>query len=142
MSIYISSDHRGFDLKTEIVKYLESFKLIDLGPEKYNKDDDYPLFAHLLANKVSENVDNRGILICDTGIGMDITANKHKGIRAAICIDEFFAYRARLHNNANVLVLSAEYNKDNYKGVIDKFFSTDFSSEERHKRRVDEIDIL
>jgi ribose 5-phosphate isomerase B len=140
--IYIASDHRGFDLKKEIVGYLKSLNLDveDLGPFEYNGDDDYPLYAIDVAKKVLTDENNWGILICDTGIGMDIAVNKFKGIRGALCTDKFFAYRAKLHNNANVLILSAEYDKSDYKEIVKTFIDTDFSSEERHERRLKEID--
>jgi ribose 5-phosphate isomerase B len=144
MKIYIASDHRGFELKTSIIEYLKTKEMSveDLGPFKYDSEDDYPLFAHKTANKVLETKNSFGILVCDTGLGMDITANRHKGIRAALCIDSFFAYRARLHNNANILVLSAEYDKLDFKEIIVTFFHTEHSLEPRHNRRIKEIDQL
>jgi len=142
MNIYIASDHRGFDLKEEVIYYLKDENIVDLGPLEYNHDDDYPIFAHLVSKSVLENPGSFGILICDTGLGMDMTANKYKGIRAALCTDSFFAYRARLHNDANILVLSAEYDKIDFREIVKMFFSTQPSDELRHKRRVKEIDIL
>ena len=142
MTIYVSSDHRGFELKNKAIEYLKDQKIKDLGPFSYDPKDDYPIFAHKLAESVLKDKGSFGILICDTGLGMDMAVNKHMGIRAALCLDSFFAYRARLHNNANVLVLSAEYNKLDFKGIIDTFFTTEPSLESRHKRRVKEIDVL
>ncbi len=101
MKIFIASDHAGFLLK-EILK--QHFKLVDLGCN--SKDScDYPIFAHKLAESIKNN--DRGILICGTGIGMSITANKHKNIRAALCNDIQTAELSRKHNNANVIVLGA-----------------------------------
>ena len=140
--IYISSDHAGYTLKGKsigcLIEISEAFE--DLGPYSFDKKDDYPLFAQNLCNKVLSNKNSLGILICDTGEGMVISANRFKGIRATLCLDVFLTERSKLHNNANVLVLSGIYNKENYKEIINTFINTPFSNEERHKKRVDMID--
>ena len=111
-----------------------------MGAFVFEKKDDYPVFAQNLVKILLLDKESIGILICDTGEGMVISANRFKGIRAALCLDEFLAKRSKLHNNANVLVLSAIYNKDNYKEVIDVFLNTPFSGKIRHKRRINMID--
>ena len=140
--IYISSDHAGFSLKEDIATFLrkKNVKYEDLGPFSFQKTDDYPMFAQILSKKVLDNKNSVGILICDTGEGMIISANRFKGISATLCLDPFLAKRARLHNNSNVLALSAIYNKNNFKEIIDIFLNTPFSNAPRHKRRVDMID--
>ncbi len=142
--IYIASDHAGFELKNKITKFLDEAQkeYEDLGPHTFDPADDYPNFAKLVAERVLQNNSNTGVLICDTGIGMDITANKFKGIRAALCHDTFQAMRAKMHNDANILVMAAEYEgkSDIYKDIITTFLNTPFSDEERHTRRIKEID--
>lgn len=142
--IYIASDHDGFELKQNICKFLtlESIEFTDLGPYEFNKPDDYPIFAIEVCKKVLETKTS-GILICDTGIGMSIAANRFKGIRAAPCNDSFLALRARKHNDANILVLDAIYDDiEKSKSIILTFINTPFSNEERHIRRVEMLDKL
>jgi ribose 5-phosphate isomerase B len=142
--IYIASDHAGFELKNKVAEFLNEIQkeYEDLGPHTFDPTDDYPNFAKLVVERVLHDTNNTGILICDTGIGMDITANKFKGIRAALCHDTFQAMRAKMHNSANILVLSSEYEgkSDIYKEIITTFLNTPFSNEERHIRRIKEID--
>ena len=103
-NIFISSDHAGFKLKEAIKIYLSKKKLIfqDLGPNN-NARVDYPDFAHKLANKVKTSKNNVGILVCGSGMGMNITANKHKNIRAAQCFNLKSTKLSRLHNDANII---------------------------------------
>ncbi|MDD3187381.1 MAG: RpiB/LacA/LacB family sugar-phosphate isomerase [Bacilli bacterium] len=139
MKIGIASDHRGVKRKTEIINFLniKGFECIDYGTDSIDSVD-YPLFAF----KLCEDMDNidLGILICGTGIGMSIAANKVKGIRCAKVDTKNDAYCARYHNNANVIALSAEDSLFKMKGLVSKFLSTKFSNEERHIRRINMID--
>jgi len=142
--ICLGSDHGGFDLKQEIKKYLEknNIEYRDLGPDKVDNDDDYPDYAVKVAEEVAAG-DNKGILICGTGIGMCITANKLKGVRAALCYDKKTAILSREHNNANILCLGARTTKKSKAlKIVDVWLKTEFSSEDRHKRRVDKMDKL
>ena len=102
--IFISSDHAGYNLKEQIKKYLKTKKVIcfDLGPSS-NKKVDYPIYAHKLAKRVKTSKKNVGILVCGSGTGMCITANKHKNIRAAQCFSTKSTKLSRLHNDANVI---------------------------------------
>jgi ribose 5-phosphate isomerase B len=133
---FIASDHRGYELK----EYLKmKFPLIDLGPFS-DMDVDYPDYAKKLTKYVLKEK-SMGILICGTGIGMSIAANRNKGIRAALCDDVGEAGLARLHNDANVLVLRGDFtNSRNAEKIVKKFFEVKFSNEERHKRRIRKLD--
>ncbi len=104
MKIYIATDHAAFCIKEDVKKILNSlgYEVIDLGPQS-DKRVDYPDYAHKLCKEVLKNPKSQGVLICGTGIGMSITANKHPGIRAALCHDAYTAQMAREHNEANVL---------------------------------------
>ncbi|MEA2038081.1 MAG: ribose 5-phosphate isomerase B [Nanoarchaeota archaeon] len=141
--IIIGSDHAGFKLKEDIKKYLTELKyeIEDLGTNS-EESVDYPLIAQKVAKKVTETK-AIGILICGTGIGMSITANRFKGIRAAVCYDELTAKMAKEHNDANILCLgSRTQTAENYKKVIETFLKTKPSEEKKHKRRVGEMDAL
>ena len=139
-NIFISSDHGGFYLKEQIVEYLfkESFKIIDLGP-KDPSSVDYPDYSNILVDKMKKNIDYIGILLCGTGIGMSIAANRYSHIRAALCSDEDMARLSRQHNNANVLVIGGRTTSLNSaKKIIDVFVSTEFENG-RHTKRLKKI---
>ncbi len=141
--IYIASDHAGWDLKEYIKKYFnkKGVKYLDLSNPYFDKKDDYPIFGKKVANSVYKDKRSKGILICDTGIGMSIAANRKKGIRAALVFNEWMAERARQHNDANILVLGAELqSKKKTLKMIDIFLSTPFSKAARHRRRVKILD--
>lgn len=140
MRIAIASDHRGFEIKKKIADVLtnSSYKFDDFGTNSVESVD-YPSYAKLVAVNVSLGKYDYGILICATGIGMCIAANKIKGIRAAVCRDVFEARRARAHNNANILCLGADLIKmDELFNIIMEFLTTPFEAG-RHQRRLDEI---
>ena len=139
MHIAIGCDHRGLNLKQSIMKLLaeaeHSYK--DFGC--YTADSvDYPDIAKQVAEAVASGDFERGILICDTGIGMSIASNKVKGIRAALCHDAFSAQRARQHNDANILCLGASQIQAAVGEIIDAFLSTEFEGG-RHLRRLNKI---
>ena len=138
--IFISSDHAGFTLKKKIINYLTKKKLSfeDLGPFSV-KSVDYPIYAHKLANNVKKNKKNVGILICGSGTGMNIAANKHSNIRAAQCFSVKSTKLSRLHNDANVITLGARLiSKYNALKYINVFLNTKFEGG-RHLRRVKKI---
>ena len=138
--IFISSDHAGFTLKKKIINYLAKKKLsfIDLGPFSL-KSVDYPIYAHKLANNVKKNKKNIGILICGSGTGMNIAANKHRNIRAAQCFSLKSTKLSRLHNDANVITLGSRLiSKNNALLYISAFLNTKFEGG-RHLRRVKKI---
>ena len=140
--IGIGSDHGGFELKSEIIKHLEErgLKYKDYGCYE-NKSCDYPEFGKKVANAVVNGECEKGILICGTGIGISITANKIKGIRAALCTDCFMAEATRLHNDANVLCFGGRVVGPGLAiKIVDTFLDTPFSNEERHIRRISQIE--
>ena len=137
--IFISSDHAGFNLKKNIIqKFSRKQKIVDLGPSS-NKSVDYPDYARKLSKKVSSNSRNFGILVCGSGTGMAISANKNKNIRAALCYSVKNTKLSRLHNNANIITLGARLiNKNKAFNLIKVFLNTKFEGG-RHLRRVKKI---
>ena len=139
--IIIASDHGGFELKGKIIAYLNenSYEVEDLGTNS-KESCDYPIFAKKLCKELLENNLKKGILVCGTGLGMQITANKFKGIRAVCVSDTYSAKMSREHNDSNVLCLGARVLGEGLaKDIIDIWLKTDFLGE-RHQRRVDMID--
>ncbi len=144
MRIALGSDHGGYGLKQEVIKYLEAkgipykdFGCMDAG------SCDYPEFGSAAAKAVAAGECDRGIVICTTGIGISITANKIKGIRCALCSDTVSARLTREHNNANVLAIGAGIVGTNLAlGIVDAFLTTEFSGEEKHCRRVAAMEAL
>ena len=138
--IFVSSDHAGFALKKKVLNFLKKKKLSfqDLGPFS-DKSVDYPLYAHKLAKNVKKNKRNVGILICGSGTGMNIAANKHRNIRAAQCFSMKSTKLSRLHNDANVITLGSRLiSKKNALKYISVFLNTKFEGG-RHLRRVKKI---
>lgn len=144
MTIYLAADHRGFNLKDQIKEHLSSQgrEVVDVGASVLNTDDDYVDFASEAAKKIAENSsENRGIFLCGSGHGVDIVANKFKGIRAALCWNAEVAKQSREHEDANVLILPADWvNFDQAKEIVDVWLKTEFSGEERHVRRLKKIE--
>ena len=142
--IYLGADHRGYNLKEEIKNFLakngQNFE--DMGNFKHDPNDDYTDFAKLVAEKVSQNPQtDKGILVCGSGVGVDITANKFKGVRSALADDVATARQSREHDDTNVLSLPAdEINFELAKKIIDTWLSTSFSNGEKYKRRIDKIE--
>lgn len=140
MKIAIASDHRGVRVKDQILAYLSELghEAVDHGPHSSDSVD-YPDFASLVAEDVSRGKVDRGILICGTGMGMCIAANKFAGVRAVTCHDDFTAEISRRHNNANVMCLSADMLGDRLlTRIVEIWLNTDFEGG-RHGRRVDKI---
>lgn len=138
--VAIGGDHAGYDYKASLVKYLEEkgFQLKDMGTYD-NKSVDYPDFAHPVARAVEKREVSSGILLCGSGNGVAITANKHQGIRAAICWLPELAKLARQHNNANVICIPCRFvSLETAKEMVDIFLNTSFEGG-RHQNRVDKI---
>jgi len=138
--IILASDHAGFKLKEEIKKFLikKRKKVLDLGTKNTNSVD-YPDYAHLLSRRMKKDKNRFGILICGSGTGMSIVANKHKNIRAALCYNTKSTKLSRLHNNANVMTLGSRLiNKNVALKCVSTFLKTDFDGG-RHARRVKKI---
>jgi len=141
MIIYIGADHRGFEFKGKIIKILNdlNLKVVDAGSYDSQKMCDYPKIALKVANLVVKNKNNRGLLVCMSGIGQAIAANKVKGAYAALCNNVESAKLSRQHNNANILVLGSKFVKQReLKKIIYTFLTTEFEGG-RHQRRVNQI---
>lgn len=140
MRIIIGSDHGGYELKTKLIKFLkeEKYDVEDFGTHS-KESCDYPLIGFDVASAVSEGRADRGILICKTGVGMAIIANKLHGIRAAACYDREMAQSSREHNDCNIIVLAADYTDfKKAKEMLKIWLSAEFLGE-RHQRRVKQI---
>ncbi len=138
--IFIASDHAGYRLKKQIKeKFKKNFIFDDLGTNNSKISVNYPKYAHNLCKKVSKNSQNMGILICGSGMGMSMAANRHKKIRAAVCYSVKNTKLSRLHNNANIITLGSRLTKKNtaFK-CIQVFINTKFEGG-RHKKRVKKI---
>lgn len=142
MKIAVGCDHAGLDAKNEVFDVLESIacEYVDIGTHS-TKSCDYPKIAKKVCEKIQKNEVNFGILICGSGTGMSIAANRFKGIRAVLCYDEYSAKMSRIDNNCNVLCLRVrEFDLSKYYSIIKTFFETHFSEEIRHQRRIDLLD--
>ncbi len=142
--VFIGSDHAGYEAKAALKPFIESlgFAVTDLGAFDANPID-YPDVAREVSEKVIEHAaeNAKGILICGTGIGMSMAANRLKGVRAVLATDENLAYMSRQHNDANVLTMGARTtNVDVMKKITEKFLTTPFENAERHVRRVEKMD--
>ena len=139
-TIFISSDHAGFNLKEQIKKnFLKKYKFQDLGTNNSMTSVNYPDYAHKLCKKVSKSSSNMGILVCGSGIGMSMAANRHKKIRAAVCYSLKNTKLSRLHNNANIITLGSRLTKKNTAfRCIEAFMNTKFEGG-RHKKRIRKI---
>lgn len=143
MKIAIANDHAGVEYKFILKKFLEDMghEVINFGTDE-NASCDYPDYADKVAKAVQNGEAERGVLICGTGVGMSIAANKHKGIRASLCGDTYSAEFTRRHNDSNVLVLGARViGVEIMLSVAQVYFSTEFEGG-RHQRRIDKIDDL
>ena len=140
MTISIGNDHAGVDLKKNIVKYLKArgFKIIDKGTNTYNSVD-YPDFIHPVSREIEENKSSMGIIICGSGNGAAMTANKRKTIRAALCWNKEISKLAREHNDANILSIPSRFiSNAEAIGIVETFLKTDFEGG-RHQRRIEKI---
>jgi len=142
MKIGLACDHAGFEYKEILKEYLisKNCEIKDFGCYSLESVD-YPDFAHQLAKSIEEGKNKLGIQFCGTGNGINMSANKHQGIRAALCWNTHIAQQARLHNNANILTMPARHLQwDEVKEIVDVFLATNFEGG-RHERRVDKIKI-
>lgn len=149
MKIYLGSDHRGFFLKEKVFAYLvkHDYEVEDVGGKEMNPDDDFPQFAQAAALKLigDESEDSRAILICGSGQGMCMAANRFKGIRASVIWDAAEAKITRQDNDSNVLCLPARVldgNEDAWKGIVETWLNTPFADAARFKRRNAQLDEL
>ena len=141
--IYLGADHRGYNLKEEIKKFfeLEKIKFKDLGNLNYDENDDYPDFVKKVVERIlSKPKKEKGILVCGTGIGMSIAANKFKGIKAGLCLSGYMAKRAIEEDDINILCLAADITDvETSKKIIKEWLKAKFKNEERYKRRIEKI---
>lgn len=139
--IAIGSDHGGYDLKEAVKQHLidKGYEVKDVGCNDKSSCD-YPVFGHAVGKAVSTGECEKGIVICTTGIGISIAANKEEGVRCALCSEPLSAKMTRLHNDANVLAMGAALvGPMMAMEIVDTFFGTEFSGDERHQRRIDLI---
>ena len=140
--IYLGGDHAGFYVKEKLKEYLDKKEINyeDLGPFSYNKKDDYPDYAFRVGEKVAKNKNSKGILICGSGAGVVIAANKIERIKAVAAYDVYTAKISRLHNDTNILGLSAwRTSFSQIKKIVPIWLSTSFSKARRHVRRINKI---
>lgn len=140
--IYIAADHRGFELKQKIYEHLvnDGMEVTDLGNDHLDPNDDYPEFAQKVAEATAGSEENKGILLCGTGAGVDIVANKVPGIRSALVFDEPRAIQAREHEDVNVISLPADtLDEESAWEIVSAFLNTPFSGDDRHVRRLEEV---
>lgn len=144
--LYLGADHRGFYYKEKIKEFLkkEGIPFRDLGNRVYDPEDDYPDFARKVAKKVAKDPErNRGILLCSSGIGMAIMANRYRKVRAGTCISSWLAEHGRQNDDMNILVIAAEITDfQTVKNMIKKFLNTPFRNEEKYLRRIKKLDKL
>ncbi len=143
MLIYLGADHRGFDLKERLKKALSSdaYTVVDLGATELVPDDDYPDYASAVAEKVSTDpVESRGIVICGSGFGVDVVANKFNRVRSALAMSPDHAYQGRHDDDANVLALAADFVDEGMAiKILKVFLTTPFAREEKYARRLEKI---
>jgi len=140
--LFLGADHRGFRLKEKIKPWLQAqdFSFEDLGAYTYQKDDDYPDFAKAAGEKVAAEPNSKGILICGSGIGMIVAANKIKGIRAGTMASPDQVKASVADEDTNIIGLSADYlNEEENIQIVKSFLEASFSGSERHKRRIEKI---
>lgn len=145
MKIYLGADHRGFELKEKVAKWLfeMGYEFLDIGAQFLDPKDDYPKYASEVASLVAENKGSRGILLCGSGVGADVVASKFDGVRAAIGKSPAQVKAGRNDDDMNVLVLAADYtNEDEAKEMVKMFLETKFSGKSRYRRRLKEISKL
>jgi len=142
MVIYLGSDHRGFKLKESIGNFLKGrgYEVVDFGNNVYDENDDYVDFAKSVAQKISLSPEDKGILFCGSGAGMDIAANKFRKVRSVLAVSPDQVYAARHDDNANILSIAAGFTEEeNAKKIVNVFIETPFDREERHQKRLDKI---
>lgn len=142
MKVYLGADHRGYVLKEKVKKWLTdwNYSFEDYGAYKYDQEDDYTFYAGKVAPVVADDNQARGILICGSGVGVDVAANKFDGVRSSIGKNKEQIKAGRNDDNMNVLVIAADYTNDEEASeMIRVFLETEFSGKDRYKRRLDDI---
>ena len=145
MRIAIAADHAGFTLKTDVAAMLGAWghDVLDLGAHEYDPDDDYPDFAALAARAVAGGAAERGVIVCGSGVGASVAANKITGVRAAMCHDTYSAHQGVEHDDMNVLCIGGRViGPETAREVIAAFLGASFTGEERHVRRLEKVKAL
>lgn len=142
MKISIGADHAGYDMKQQLIEHIRKLghQVHDVGTFEPGKPDDYPDYAVLVAQDIRSGAAERGILVCGSGVGVSVAANKFKGIRAAMCHDHYSAHQGVEHDDMNVLVLGARIiGQMTAEDATEAFLKAQFSGEERHLRRLNKV---
>jgi ribose 5-phosphate isomerase B len=142
MKVYFGADHRGYKLKEELQNWLKELKYAvkDMGAYEFNEKDDYTLYAEKVGSIVGKEKGSRGILLCGSGVGVDIVANKFDGVRASIGKSKEQIKAGRNDDDMNILVIAADYtSKEEAKGMLKVFLETKFSQKEKFKKRLEDI---
>ena len=142
MRISVAADHNGYELKNEISETLkrDGHDVIDMGPHYLDPSDDYPDYAKPLAESVSSGETEKGIMVCGSGVGASVAANKVKGIRAAVCHDIYSAHQGVEHDDMNVLCLGSRIvGTEVVRELVSAFISAEYTNEERHARRLTKV---
>ena len=142
MKVAVGADHAGFDLKAQIVPWLESagHEVVDVGAHTLDPADDYPDFAAAVAHSVNDGLAERGLMVCGSGVGANIATNKVSGIRSSLCHDTYTARQGVEHNDMNVLCMGGRViGIETAKEVIAAFLGAEFTPEERFQRRIDKV---
>lgn len=140
--IYLGTDHRGFELKEKIARWLFEwgYEFSDLGADHFDSSDDYPLYAERVASLVANEKTSLGVLLCGSGVGVDVVANKFDGVRASIGKSKDQVKAGRMDDNMNILVIAADFTKESEaREMLKAFLETKFSGKTRHKRRLEDI---
>ena len=142
MRISLTADHNGFELKKELIEHIEflGHEAIDLGPYEYESTDDYPDYAKIISDNVSKHQTDRGIMICGSGVGASVAANKIKGTRAAVCHDIYSAHQGVEHDDMNLLCIGSKIiGVEIAKELVKAFIDAKYTGEERHSRRLNKV---
>ncbi|MAO76148.1 MAG: ribose 5-phosphate isomerase B [Chloroflexi bacterium] len=142
MRISLTADHNGFELKKELIEHIEflGHEAIDLGPYEYESTDDYPDYAKIISDNVSKHETDRGIMICGSGVGASVAANKIKGTRAAVCHDIYSAHQGVEHDDMNLLCIGSKIiGVEIAKELVKAFIDAKYTGEERHSRRLNKV---
>ena len=145
MRIALAADHAGLALKTEVAALISAWghDLLDLGAHEFDPDDDYPDFAALVARAVADGTAERGVIVCGSGVGASIAANKVPGVRAAMCHDTYSAHQGVEHDDMNVLCVGGRViGPETAREALAAFLAARFSGEERHVRRLEKVNAL
>jgi len=143
MAIYIGADHRGVDLKQQLVTFLKELgeDVIDVGNNDPDAEDDYPDVARSVAEPVSKDPDKtKGVIICGSGVGVNIAVNKYNHVRSGVCINTEQAESARMHDDINILALASDFvDQETAQEIVKVFLHTEFAGKERYKRRIKKL---